>query len=112
MNNNQTDIETTDETLRAYYAWSIFRDDIDALLAKHCMRTGETRDVNAGTRTVSIYAGDGEEARDVMSFHVTEAEILEFGRYLEGRVRGPQRKAMDKMVDAYKAMQASNAARR
>lgn len=112
MNNNQTGIETTDETLRAYYAWSVFRDDIDALLAKYNMRTGETRDVNAGNRTVSVYSCDSGQERDVMEFHVTEAEIREFGGCVERRATGSQRKAMDKMVDAYKAMQASDAARR
>ena len=112
MNNNQTDIETTDGMVRAYYAWSMFRDDIDALLSKYNMRTGESRDVNAGTRTVSIYACDCGELHDVMSFHVTEAEVLEFGRWIEDRATNSQRKIMDKAVDAYKAMQASDAARR
>lgn len=90
----------------------MFRNSLDSLLAQYNMRTGEIRETNDGTRTVSIYAYDGEGTRDILKFQVTEAGISEFGQQVGRYATEPQRETMDGIVDAYAAAQAANATRR
>ncbi len=77
--------------------WGMFRDELDDLLARYHMRTGEARSAN--TRIVSIYMTDREKPYTVLVFQVSEAEILDLGAQAEHYATEPQRETMSVMVE-------------